>query len=286
MLNSVRLRPADGCAGALTPTRSGVPAGNFFPVGVTTITYTADDGHGHVVQGFQTVTVTDNTPPVVTAPPDQTVPSDPGMCSANVNPGMATATDNCDSSVTITATRSDGQPLNAPYPVGVTTITWKGTDDAGNMGTDTQTITVTDANAPVIVLTSGILKLWPPNHSYNTFNVTQLVASASDLCDGEVNINDVVITKVTSDEPEDGPGDGNTLNDIVIAPDCKSVQLRAERNGDANGRVYKITLQVKDSSGNIATAVRQVIVPITSNGSAIDSGVQYTVNGTCPLPLP
>ncbi len=281
---------SDGCSATVNVTRTrsdSLPISDPYPVGITTITYTADDGHGNTASDTQTVTVTDNTPPVVNAPPDQLmVPSDPGMCSATVNPGTATATDNCDSSVTITATRSDGQPLNAPYPVGTTTITWKGTDDANNMGTDTQTITVKDANAPVIVLTSSILKLWPPNHSYNTFNVTELVASVSDLCDTSVDINDVVITKVTSDEPEDGPGDGNTLNDIVIANNCKSVQLRAERNGDANGRVYKITLQVKDSSGNIATAVRQVIVPITSTGSAIDSGVQYTVNGACPIPLP
>jgi hypothetical protein len=71
------------------------------------------------------------------------------------------------------------------------------------------------------------------------------------------------------------------MNDIVIAPDCKSVQLRAEREGSGDGRVYKITLKVKDSSGNITTAVRQVIVP-KSGSSATDSGVHYTVNGCNP----
>ena len=77
---------------------------------------------------------------------------------------------------------------------------------------------------------------------------------------------------------ENGNGDGNTHNDIVIAPDCKSVQLRVEREGNGNGRVYKITLKVKDASGNVTTAVRQVLVP-KSGITATDSGVHYTVNG-------
>jgi hypothetical protein len=272
---------SDGCAGPLTPTRSGVPAGNNFPVGQTFVTYTANDGHGHTKSATQTVTVIDNTPPTLSVPPNQTVNAPANSCSANVNPGTATANDNCPG-VTVTGTRSDSQPLNAPYPVGTTTITWKATDAANNMTTGTQTITVKDATPPVITLTSGALVLGPPNHSYHTFNIAALVASASDLCDASVDINDVVISQVTSDEPEDatGNGDGNTLNDIVIAPDCKSVQLRAERSGTGDGRVYKITLQVKDSSGNVATAVRQVTV--LNSGAAIDSGVQYTVNGCAP----
>ena len=47
----------------------------------------------------------------------------------------------------------------------------------------------------------------------------------------------MVIDKVTSDEIENGNGDGNTMNDIVIAGDCKSVQLRSEREGNGDGRV-------------------------------------------------
>ena len=45
-------------------------------------------------------------------------------------------------------------------------------------------------------------------------------------------------------------GDGSTLNDIIIAADCKSVQLRSERDGDGDGRVYTITFNVCDASGN------------------------------------
>lgn len=273
---------SDGCSASVTVTRSGVPAGNNFPVGTTIVTYTADDGHGHTKQAFQSVTVIDNTPPTVTAPANIEVNAPPNSCSANVDPGTASAGDNCPG-VNVTGTRSDMQPLNAPYPVGTTTITWKATDASGNMATATQTVKVNDATPPVIVLTTNPINLGSPNHQYQTLSVSQLVASASDGCDASVDINDVVISQATSDELEDAPGggDGNTNNDIVIAPDCKSLQLRSERQGSGDGRVYKITLKVKDSSGNVTTAVRTVTVPQGSS-PVVDSGVKYTVNGCNP----
>jgi len=182
--------------------------------------------------------------------------------------------------------RSDSQPLNAPYPVGITTITWTATDastDAlNNTATVVQTVKVKDVTPPTITLTMGTINLAAPNHAYQTFSITDLVASASDGCDAGVDISDVVISQATSDEPENanGNGDGNTLNDIVIAPDCKSLQLQSERDGGGDGRVYTITVQVRDSSGNVATAVRKVFVP--RSGPALDSGAQYTVNGCNP----
>lgn len=149
----------------------------------------------------------------------------------------------------------------------------------------TVSITVDDTIGPTITLTGGSLTLSPPNHNYRTISMTDMVASASDHCDSNVDINDVVITKVTSDEADNVPGtdDGNTLNDIVIAADCKSVQLRAERNGSLDGRVYTVTLKVTDSSGNVTTATRQVTVQISpGSGAGVDSGTAYTVLSSCP----
>jgi hypothetical protein len=56
----------DNCPGTLTPTRSGVPAGNLFPVGVTTITYSVTDAAGNTSTATQTVTIDDTTPPTIT----------------------------------------------------------------------------------------------------------------------------------------------------------------------------------------------------------------------------
>jgi hypothetical protein len=111
--------------------------------------------------------------------------------------------------------------------------------------------------------------------------MSQLVASVTDNC-GSVSINDVVITQVSSDEPEHGNGDGNTFNDIVIAGNCKSVQLRSERSGNDNGRVYTLTFKLVDSSGNVRIASRTVTVPKAS-AVAVDDGLGagYTVISSC-----
>jgi hypothetical protein len=135
----------------------------------------------------------------------------------------------------------------------------------------------------VITLIPNVnMTLWPPDHTYRSISVTDFVASASDNCDASVDINDVYITKITSDEAEDGAGDGNTLNDIVIAADCKTAQLRSERSVLGNGRVYTITFKVVDSAGNFTTATATVTVRTSPGNPAVDSGVVYTVNSVCP----
>ena len=101
-----------------------------------------------------------------------------------------------------------------------------------------------------------------------------------------ISINDVIITNVSSDEPENVPGnsDGNTVNDIVIAADCKSVQLRAERDDHLDGRVYTINLKVTDASGNATTASRTVVVPLnmSGGGAILGPGPGYTKLSSCP----
>jgi hypothetical protein len=98
------------------------------------------------------------------------------------------------------------------------------------------------------------------------------VASVSDGCSSSLSINDVVIEKVTSDEPDNAPGssDGNTINDIVIASDCKSVQLRTERDDTKNGRVYVITLRIRDAAGNTTRKDFKASVPISANVPAVE----------------
>jgi hypothetical protein len=154
----------------------------------------------------------------------------------------------------------------------------------GSPSTATGTITNTpDSGAPTITLIPNVnMTLWPPNHQYESIAVTDFVASASDSCDPTVNINSVYILKITSDEAENGNGDGNTNNDIVIGATCKTAQLRSERQGNGDGRVYTITFKVKDSVGNFTTATAKVTVRKNPNSPAVDSGVAYTVNSICP----
>jgi hypothetical protein len=242
---------------------------------------TADDILGNVSVVTVTFTVNDTTPPVITCPANiADVPTEPGICAAHVNPGTATATDNCDANPVITAVRSDHAALTATYPRGTTTITWTATDASGNHSSCDQTITVVDKEPPVIVLNGQTPSMWPPNHKYETFGVTNFVTAVTDNCDS-ISVSSVVITKVTSDEAENGNGSGNTLNDIVIAADCKSVQLRSEREGGGDGRVYTIYFKVSDTSGNVGTNIARVVVQHNPGETAVDSGPHYTVISSC-----
>jgi hypothetical protein len=221
---------------------------------VITRTYTATDGAGLTVSASQTITVIDNTPPVVTPPANVNADAVAGSCSASLNPGTATATDNCSGGVSVSGARSDGQPLNAPYPVGTTTITWTATDAHGNSSSANQTVNVTDPQAPTVTNPSASpSSLWPPNHKMADVTVSY---NATDNC-GSVNC---VIGGVTSNEPVNGTGDGDTAPDWLIV-DSHHVQLRAERAGSGSGRVYTITVVCTDGSNNVTTKTVTVTVP-------------------------
>jgi len=207
----------------------------------------------------------------LTCPTDISVPNDTGVCGAIVDytepSGEGCGRVTCD------------HPSGSIFVVGETTVIC--TSSVGP--TCSFKVTVSDTEPPVITTNGETITLWPPNHKYKTVQVSDLVAGASDNCDAGINLGSVHISQVTSDETENGNGDGNTLNDIVIAADCKSVQLRSERSGDGNGRVYTITFKVIDAAGNVATATAKVTVPKSQNGStAVDDGAQYTVLGGCP----
>jgi len=201
------------------------------------------------------------------------VPNDAGVCGAVVNyttpSGLGCGTVTCD------------RPSGSLFPLGNTIVTC--TSSAGP--TCDFTVTVNDVEPPVIIVNPTSVELWPPNHQYVTFNVTDLVLSARDLCDTSVNVDDVVITSATSDEPEDGTGDGSTSDDIIVfGDDCQSVRLRSERKGNGNGRVYTITFKVADTSGNVGTATKKITVPHSQNGTpAVDDGPVFTVLSECPF---
>jgi hypothetical protein len=68
------------------------------------------------------------------------------------------------------------------------------------------------------------------------------------------------IISVASNEPIDGLGDGDTAPDWLITGNL-SLDLRAERSGKGTGRIYTITIECSDSSGNSSTGAVTVRVP-------------------------
>jgi hypothetical protein len=139
----------------------------------------------------------------------------------------------------------------------------------------------TDAEPPVVVLDESP-SLWPPNHAYRTFTLADLVAAVEDgPCAAALDINAIgQIVSIYSDEPENGMGDGNTQDDIVILGPTM-FKVRSERQGGGNGRVYGVTFTAADAAGNETTALGRVTVPHSQrvNNEAIDDGpaAGYTV---------
>jgi uncharacterized repeat protein (TIGR01451 family) len=131
----------DACQGALAVTRTGVPAGNVFPVGQTTVTYSATDASGNTGSATQTVTVIDNTPPTISCPANITVylPLNTTATSMVVNYTAPVGTDNCAGATT---TQTGGLASGATVPVGTTTNTFRVTDAAGNYTDCSFTVTV------------------------------------------------------------------------------------------------------------------------------------------------
>jgi len=135
-------------------------------------------------------------------------------------------------------TQPAGSPVTAgdtPRSVAVGDFNLDGKPDLATANTGSNNVTIllntcsnappTDTLPPVITL-RPVIELWPPDHKYHIITMAQMVQSVSDDSDGNL-FNNVVIEKVTSDEPDDGSrkADGTTINDLVIAGDCKSVRL-------------------------------------------------------------
>ncbi|MBI3885691.1 MAG: HYR domain-containing protein [Opitutae bacterium] len=232
----------DGTVAVTTTAASGA----VFPLGTTTVTATATDAAGNVATKTFTVTVVDTTKPVLALPANLTVEATSG--AGAVATFAATATDA--TGATLTYSVASG----STFPVGTTTVTATATDAAGNVSTGTFTVTVRDATAPVFTaLSTNSPTLWPPNHKLVAVTVS---AAATDAV-GPVTYR---ILTVTSSEPDNGLGDGDTANDIQITG-ALTVNLRAERSGKGTGRTYTITVEAKDAAGNVTTQTVTVTVP-------------------------
>ena len=112
------------------------PVGDF-PVGPTTVTWTAEDAVMATVTGTQTITITDTTAPSITAPTDVSANQDAALGNTTVNLGSPTFSDLADPIPVV----SNNAPVNG-FPVGSTTVVWTAMDASGNSTTDTQLVTI------------------------------------------------------------------------------------------------------------------------------------------------
>jgi serine protease len=118
------------------------------------------------------------------------------------------------------------------------------------------TATTTASNPPPAITgaTADPSVLWPPNHRMVDVTVDYNVTDNCPLPPNSCTLS------VTSNEPVNGQGDGDTSPDWIVLDD-HHVLLRAERAGNGNGRVYTITITCTDSGGNSSSEQVEVRVP-------------------------
>ncbi len=171
----------------------------------------------------------------------------------------ASATDLCDASVPPPV---DDAP--AFLPLGDNPVTFSTSDASGNTGSCSATVTVADTTPPTISVSLTPDSLFPaPNHKMRKIRATVI---AEDTCDPNPT---VVLTSVTSNEPDNGTGDGNTSPDIKganIGTEDYVFFVRAERSGNGDGRIYTVTYTVTDGSGNATSD--SATVTVANNASS------------------
>ncbi|MFN8777749.1 MAG: HYR domain-containing protein, partial [Flavobacteriales bacterium] len=176
---------SDNCtaAGAITVVQSPAAGTVLSGAGTTTVTLTATDAAGNSSSCSFNVVRADQTAPVITCPANQTVAFSPS-CNFTLPSytGLATAADNCDTSLTLTQSPAAGTVITA-----ATTITLTATDDAGNFTTCTFQVIPTDQTAPSVTCPANQTVAFTASCDYTLLSYTALAVTA-DNCDASVTV--------------------------------------------------------------------------------------------------
>jgi hypothetical protein len=237
--------------------------------------HTALNPNGEI-RGQLIVAVVTNSPPTVSCPTNATAecgtPAQVSVVVSDPEGDALTVVWTVNGSVVQTSTVPASRPpamgsvsFMASLPLGTNIVAVTVTDTATNSASCSTTITVVDTTPPVIQPVKATPNvLWPPNHKMVDICVQ---AQATDTCSHTT----WKITKVTSNEPVNGLGDGDTAPDWQITGDHK-VKLRAERSGKGKGRIYTITIQATDASGNLSMPATVTVSVPHDQGKGNDQG--------------
>jgi hypothetical protein len=177
----------------------------------------------------------------------------------------------------------DGTPIDFLYvvPPGSTAVVGPSCDDAdyvvneiGPFDLGDHVIVVTDDGTTVCQSTMRVrdtrdpvavvhtTELWLPNHKMHRFTPADCV-TVRDACDGEIPAH---FTFATVDEAPDVNGAGKTGEADIEALGCDGVDVRVERAGGSNARVYTLGWRARDAAGHVVEGTCQAIVPHDQGG--------------------
>ncbi len=129
--------------------------------------------------------------------------------------------------------------------------------------------------APVCDVAHATIDAWPPNHEF----VTVVIEGVSDPDGDPVT---VFATAIAQDEPVDGTGDGHTCPDAEIVDGV--AQVRRERAGNGDGRVYLVSFTARDNRGGECQGTVQLCVPHDQGhgrDGCVDGGQRYESMTVC-----
>lgn len=119
--------------------------------------------------------------------------------------------------------------------------------------------------APVCsAVTASTRTVWPANGRW----IDVSISGATDVEGGALQYR---IASIFQDEATDSTGDRNTAID-GRGVGTSTASVRAERQGNGNGRVYHITFMVTDEGGLSCTGTVTVGVPHNQKAPAVDGG--------------
>ncbi|QWV95003.1 HYR domain-containing protein [Geomonas oryzisoli] len=213
-------------------------SGATFPLGTSSVTCSASDAANNTASGTFSIKVQDTTAPAVTPPAPVT--QEATGPSTEVAIGTATATD----AVGVKGITSDAP---ASFPVGVTVVTWSASDDAGNVGKATQSVTVQDTTAPVVTAPAAV--------------VAEATAPLSPVAIGTATATDAVgVKEIKSDAPAAYPVGTTTVT--WTAKDAAGNQGTATQ-----------TVVVKDTTPPVVTPPAAVTVEATGPTTTVAFGL-------------
>lgn len=179
----------DNCLGIITASNnywSGLNTGDtLFGVGSTQFFYEFTDPSGNATNTSYTITVADNQPPVVNCPANKVYYITGSNTTALTSYNKPTVNDNCDIYASNpTFVSGFGQWGN--HPLGTSVETYSYTDQAGNTGTCSFNLTVTDSIRPVVTCPNPVYFITDPGFSYTT--ISYLTPTATDNLAGIVSV--------------------------------------------------------------------------------------------------
>ncbi|MBP6312032.1 MAG: HYR domain-containing protein, partial [Flavobacteriales bacterium] len=126
-------------------------ASGTYPIGVTTVIFSADDGNGAKTCSM-TITVLDNQDPVISGCPGDQIIAAGAACNGIATWTAPTFSDNC-----IGGSISSSHAPGSAFSVGTTSVTYTATDTYGNISTCSFDITVEDNIVPELTCPSNII---------------------------------------------------------------------------------------------------------------------------------